>query len=241
VKARYPLRNWSVFESICVVGAGRLGQAACARLEERGIAVHATGRELETGNADLVLLCVPDRAIGSVSSSLIPGPWITHTSGAVSVGALAPHERRFAVHPLQTFQAGLGPEQFDGAHGAVTAETDEARAAGFALAELLGLEPFELADEARPTYHAAATVAASFLVTLQRAAADLMEAAQAPPTALEPLMRRTIGNGFLATGPFVRGDQDTVELHLAAIQERRPHLVPLYRALADATMAFAVR
>ena len=78
-------------------------------------------------------------------------------------------------------------------------------------------------------------MAASFLVTLHDAAADLMESAGAPPEALEPLMRRTIENGFEPTGPFARGDPGTVELHLEAIRERRPQLEPLYRALADAT------
>jgi predicted short-subunit dehydrogenase-like oxidoreductase (DUF2520 family) len=182
-----------------------------------------------------VLLCVPDRSIAEISRELRPGPWVAHTSGAASLQALEPHRRRFSLHPLQTFQLGLGPEQLEGAHAALTAETDEARAAGLELAALLGVEPFLLADADRPAYHAAATLAASFLVTLHGAATDLMDAAGAPPEALEPLMRRTIQNGFEPTGPFARGDTGTVELHLDAIRARRPALEPLYRALADAT------
>ena len=57
-----------------------------------------------------------------------------------------------------------------------------------------------------------------------------METAGAPPEALEPLMRRTMENGFAPTGPFVRGDFETVEAHLAAIRSRRPQLEPLYQA-----------
>jgi predicted short-subunit dehydrogenase-like oxidoreductase (DUF2520 family) len=162
-------------------------------------------------------------------------------SGAATLDSLDPHRRRFSVHPLQTFQAGLGPTQFDGAWAAVTAETDEALAAALGLADLLGVRAFELPDEERPVYHAAATVAASFLVTLHEAAADLMEAAGAPPEALEPLMRRTIDNGFAPTGPHVRGDRETVAAHLRAIRSRRPQLEPLYRALADATERLLVR
>ena len=48
-------------------------------------------------------------------------------------------------------------------------------------------------------------------------------------------MRRTLDNGFAATGPFVRGDRETVDSHLRAIGDRRPELLPLYRALAAAT------
>ena len=159
-----------MFESICIVGNGRLGSAASARLEECGLAVGSAGRELACSSADLVLLCVPDRAIPLVAQGISPGPWIAHTSGAVSIRALGPHERRFGLHPLQTFQGDLGPGQFDGAFAAITGETPDAREAAFALAGLLGVTPFELADDARPLYHAAATMAASFLVTIHRAA-----------------------------------------------------------------------
>jgi len=84
-------------------------------------------------------------------------------------------------------------------------------------------------------YHAGATIASNFLVTLYRAARQLVEAAGAPPDALLPLMRRTIDNGFELTGPIARGDWNTVEAHLAAIQEYAPELEDLYRAMARAT------
>ena len=229
-----------MFESICVVGAGCVGEAAAARLAGQ-VPTRTTGRDLDCGDADLVLLCVPDRAIAEVAAAVPRGPWIAHTSGAVSVTRLEPHRRRFALHPLQTFQRGLGPGQFDGAFGALTAEAPRALEAGHALAALLGLRTFELADEHRPAYHAAATMAASFLVTLQRAASDLMEAAEAPPEALAPLMLRTIENGFRPTGPFVRGDYATVESHRREIERRRPHLGPLYDTLADATETLALK
>jgi predicted short-subunit dehydrogenase-like oxidoreductase (DUF2520 family) len=84
-------------------------------------------------------------------------------------------------------------------------------------------------------------MASNYLVTLHRAAADLLQAAGAPPEGLVPLMRRTIENGFELTGPIERGDWETVEAHLAAIRERRPDLEPLYRALADATTTLVMR
>jgi predicted short-subunit dehydrogenase-like oxidoreductase (DUF2520 family) len=224
------------FESVCVVGQGRVGRAVAARLRER-IPTRTTGHELECGDADLVLLCVPDRAIAEVAAAIPEGPWVAHTSGATTLAALEPHARRLSVHPLQTFTRERGAEQLDGAWAAVSGETPAALAAGFELAELLGLRAFELADDERPLYHAAATVAAAFLVTLHDVASDLMRAAGAPPEALEPLMRRTIENGFRPTGPHVRGDWETIERHLTEIRERRPELEPLYRALSDATAA----
>ena len=217
---------------INVIGSGRVGSAVAARLRERGVSVGADDPEL-------VLLCVPDGAIAAVAAEVAPGPWVAHVSGATPLAALDPHERRFSVHPLQTFTRARGPEQLDGAWAAVTAESDEARATGWRLAETLGLRPFELGDSARTLYHAGAVFASNYIVTLQRAASLLFEAAGAPPEALEPLMRRTIENGFELTGPISRGDWETVAAHRAAIQRDRPELDHLYETLAGATLALA--
>jgi predicted short-subunit dehydrogenase-like oxidoreductase (DUF2520 family) len=214
-----------MIETATVIGAGRVGSAVVARLRERGVAE----------GDDLVLLCVPDRAIPEVAAGIEPGPWVAHVSGATPLAALEPHTRRFSVHPLQTFTKARGPEQLDGAWAAVSAETPDGSAAGVWLAETLGLRPFELADSAKPLYHAGAAVASNFLVTLRRAAGSLLEAAGAPPEALDPLMRRTIENGFELTGPIARGDWETVEAHLHAIRAEAPRLEPMYRALAEAT------
>jgi len=222
-----------MISSVHVVGTGRAGGAIAARLRERGLSVTA-GRDA-LADADLVLLAVPDEAIADVAGRISIGPWVAHVSGATSLTALDPHERRFSVHPLQTLTADRGPEQLDGAWAAVTAETDEAAAAANWLAETLGLRPFPLADAEKPLYHAGAAMASNFLVTLYRAAARLLEETDAPPEALVPLMTRTIENGFALTGPIARGDWSTVEAHLDALAERAPDLVPLYRALAEAT------
>lgn len=222
-----------MISSVSVVGTGRAGGAIAARLRERGLTVTA-GRDA-LADADLVLLAVPDAAIAGVAARVSIGPWVAHVSGATSLGALDPHERRFSVHPLQTLTAERGPDQLDGAWAAVTAESEEAAAAANWLAETLGLRPFPLADADKPLYHAGAAMASNFLVTLYRAAARLLEETDAPPEALVPLMRRTIENGFALTGPIARGDWSTVEAHLGALEARAPDLVPLYRALAEAT------
>ncbi|MDF2749902.1 MAG: hypothetical protein K0T00_1078 [Gaiellaceae bacterium] len=217
-----------MIETVHVVGAGRVGSALAARLAERGV-------RLAPESAELVLLCVPDRAIAEVAAVIAPGPWVAHVSGATPLAALAPHTRRFGLHPLQTFTRARGADQLDGAYAAVTSESDEAREIGFELARLLGLTPFALREEQRDAYHAGAAIASNYLVTLRRAAGTLLEAAGAPPEALDPLMRRTIANGFELTGPIARGDWATVDAHVAAIRRERPELEPMYAALARAT------
>jgi len=218
-----------MFDNVVVIGArGRVGSAMSARLHERGVDSDGTP-------PDLVLLCVPDRAIAEVAAGIAPGPWVAHTSGGTPLTALDPHGRRFSLHPLQTFTRGRGAEQLDGAWAAVSGETDAAVAAGESLARTLGLRPFVLDDERRALYHAGAAVASNYLVTLYRAASDLLAAAEAPPEALEPLMRRVIDNDFALTGPIERGDWQTVERHRAAIADAAPELLPAYDALAALT------
>ena len=222
-----------MISTVRVVGTGRAGGAIAARLAERGMTVHAGRAPL--ADADLVLLAVPDASIADVAQQVPIGPWLAHVSGATSLRALDPHVRRFSVHPLQTLTRERGPEQLDGAWAAVTAETDEARTSARWLANTLGLHTFDLADADKPLYHAGAAMASNFLVTLHQAAARLLEESGAPSEALVPLMTRTIENGFVLTGPIARGDWSTVEAHLSALEERAPDLVPLYRALAEAT------
>ena len=109
-----------MFDNVVVIGArGRVGSAMSARLRERGVDSDGTP-------PDLVLLCVPDRAIAEVAAGIAPGPWVAHTSGGTPLTALDPHGRRFSLHPLQTFTTDRGAEQLDGAWAAVSGETDAA-------------------------------------------------------------------------------------------------------------------
>ena len=208
-----------VIERVHVIGSGRVGSAVSARLRERGVAVGGD-------DPDVALLCVPDTAISDVSRCLAPGrAWV----------ALEQHERRFSLHPLQTFDRSGDPGQFDGAWAAISGDTGEALAVARELAETLGLQPFVLADSDRTLYHAGAVFASNYLVTLQRAAVRL----GVPAQGLVPLMRGTIEHGFELTGPIARGDWATVEAHKQAIRASHPELEHLYATLAGATELLA--
>lgn len=218
-----------MIERAHVIGSGRVGSAVTARLRERGVAV---GED----EPDIVLLCVPDTAIADVARGLPPGrAWIGHVSGATPLAALEPHDRRFSLHPLQTFDRSADPAQLDGVWAAISGETPEALGVARELAETLGLQPFELADGNRTLYHAGAVFASNYLVTLQRAAVRL----GVPAEALVPLMRGTIDHGFELTGPIARGDWATVEAHKRAIRAAQPELEHLYETLAGATVLLA--
>ena len=218
-----------MIERVHVIGSGRVGSAFTARLRERGVVVGADA-------PDVVLLCVPDTAIAEVARELPSrDAWVGHVSGATPLAALEPQERRFSLHPLQTFDGSGDPSQLDGAWAAISGDTAEALTVARELAETLGLHPFELADGDRTLYHAGAVFASNYLVTLQRAAVRL----GVPAEGLVPLMRGTIDHGFELTGPIARGDWATVEAHKQAIRAAQPELVELYETLAEATVMMA--
>jgi predicted short-subunit dehydrogenase-like oxidoreductase (DUF2520 family) len=108
------------------------------------------------------------------------------------------------------------------------------------------MRSFEIPEERRAAYHAAASMASNFLVALEESAAGLLAEAGAPDARelLAPLVLRTAANwserGAAAlTGPIARGDEATVARHLAALRDTAPQLVPLYEALAERTRELA--
>ena len=107
--------------------------------------------------------------------------------------------------------------------------TEAALDAALDLAAGLGLRAVEVADADRAAYHAAASVASNFLVTLEGAAEQLAASAGVDREALVPLVRATRGElgarsapRAALTGPIARGDEATVARHREAIAERAP-------------------
>lgn len=235
---------------IQIVGAGRMGTALDAALRAAGADVlalagrGADGRDPAGSPVDLVLLAVPDAAIPAAAAAILPGPLVGHLSGMTGVDALAPHEA-FSLHPLLSV-TGAGTD-FTGAHAAVAASSARARGAAEELAARLGLIPFAVADADRAAYHAAASLAANTLVTLEDIAERLAATAGVPRAVLVPLARGALDNwaamgGEAAlTGPLVRGDEATVARQRAAVAERLPAELALFDALTDAGRALAAR
>jgi predicted short-subunit dehydrogenase-like oxidoreductase (DUF2520 family) len=231
---------------IAIVGAGRLGTALTAALRAAGHAVLGPlGREAAIGDASVVLLCVPDGEIAAAAAALNPSPpapLVGHCSGATGLDVLAPHEA-FSLHPLMTVPAGAAATVFAGAGCAIDGTTARALTTAEALATALGMRPTHVAGEDRAAYHAAASIASNFLVTLEGAAERLAATAGVDRELLAPLVRAAVENWAAhgaeqaLTGPIARGDEETVARQRAAVEERTPDLLPLFDALVDATKA----
>jgi predicted short-subunit dehydrogenase-like oxidoreductase (DUF2520 family) len=234
---------------IAVIGRGRLGNAIARALRDAGHHVDGPlGRGEQPEGAEIALLCVPDAEIAPLAASIAPGPVVGHCSGAGGLDLLAPHEG-FSLHPLMTLTGDASAERLRGCPAAIAATSPRALQTASLLARSIGTEPFELDEDDRATYHAAAAIASNFLVTLEAAAERLAATAGLDRWALVPLVRATVenwaelGGERALTGPIARGDEQTVERQRDAIAARAPELLELFDALADATrhLAGAVR
>ena len=200
--------------SCAIVGAGRLGTALAAALRAAGLSVEGPLGRGARPRAEAVLLCVPDAEIAAAAAAIGPGPLVGHCSGATGLAVLAPHEA-FGLHPLMTVPAAGddagAASPFAGAGCAVAGSTERAEAFARHLADRLGMLPTTVADEDRAAYHAAASMAANFLVTLEGAAERLAATAGVDRALLAPLVRAAADNwarrGAAAalTGPIARG------------------------------------
>jgi predicted short-subunit dehydrogenase-like oxidoreductase (DUF2520 family) len=235
-----------------IVGSGRVGTALARALRDAGAGVEGpVGRGERPVGCDAIVLCVPDSEIASAAEVVTAAaPLVGHTSGATPLSALA-HAGvpGFGLHPLQSFaHPGV---RFEGAGAAVAGTTPEALAFATSLAERLGMRPFEIDDDGRAAYHAAASVASNFLVTLEAAAETIAAGAGLDPAdareLLMPLVRQTVENMAelgperALTGPVARGDEETVAAQRAAVEETAPELLALFDELADRTRELAAR
>lgn len=228
---------------LAIVGDGRLGKALAQAFRDRGLKILGPlGRGNDGAEADAVLLCVPDAAIADAAGKIAPGRVVGHCSGATPLDLLHPHEA-FSLHPLMTVTK--RGATFDGAGCAVAGSTERSKAIAVSLATRIGMHPIEIADDDRPLYHAAASIASNFVVTLAGVAEALGERVGMPRALIAPLTRAAVeqwaehGAQRALTGPVARGDDDTVARQRAAIAARALDALELWDAMVARTRSLA--
>ncbi|MGH3781874.1 MAG: Rossmann-like and DUF2520 domain-containing protein [Pseudonocardiaceae bacterium] len=203
--------------------------------------------------SDLVLLAVPDDVLPGLVSGLATtgafraGQIVVHTSGARGVDVLAPATALgvlpLALHPAMTF-TGRAEDvaRLAAACVGVTVADEIGWSVGEALVLEMGAEPVRVPPDARPLYHAALAHGANHLATLVRDAVEALEQAGVVPAErlLGPLLEAALDNALrhgdrALTGPVIRGDLDTVRLHLRVLADSAPELLESYRVQASRT------
>jgi predicted short-subunit dehydrogenase-like oxidoreductase (DUF2520 family) len=231
----------STLERCAIVGAGRLGHALAEALRDAGVEVEGPLGRGARPQAPVVLLTVPDGEIRAAAEAT-PAELIGHCSGATTLDVFGNREG-FSLHPLMTVTE--GGASFAGAGCAVAGTSDHALEAARGLAKALQMTAVEVPDEDRAAYHAAASIAANFLVTLEGAAERLAATAGVPRELLVPLARAALENWAAngaepaLTGPVARGDEATIARQREAIEERAPDLLEAFDALVAASRVLA--
>jgi predicted short-subunit dehydrogenase-like oxidoreductase (DUF2520 family) len=269
-------------KSVVVLGAGKVGLAVATLLRQAGLSIAAvTTRSRATvekaaaslgaragidnasavASGDIVLVTVNDDSVADVvaevaaSAGFCTGQLVLHTSGALSLSALAPAAEAGAsigcMHPLQSFATSedavrlIPGSTFGITPGPGALEAIEA------LVGVLGGHPVVVADESKALYHAAAVTASNYLVAVEDLAVQLLVDAgfdkASALAALQPLVSGTadnirgLGTTAALTGPIVRGDAETVRSHVDALRDLPGDELQLYRALGRRTLQIARR
>ena len=226
--------------TVRVIGAGRAGRSFAKAIDDlvgwdvidmrgRGVAIDDAAADV-----DLVLIATPDTVVADVAAAIRPGrAVVAHVAGSLGLDVLAPHDRRAALHPLMSLpDAEIGAERLTGGWFAVAGDPLVAD-----LAAALGGRTFEIADDDRALYHAAAAVASNHLVALLGHAQRLGASVGVPADALMALALGSaenavaLGPAAALTGPAARGDEATLAAHRDAIGRRAPRELAAYEAM----------
>ncbi|MEA3332865.1 MAG: Rossmann-like and DUF2520 domain-containing protein [Pseudomonadota bacterium] len=224
------------------------------------VTVCSTPAETVVG-AELVFLAVQDRYIVEVADNLaefVPGAdlaglFFAHLSGSLTSTVLQLLAARdaitFSLHPLQSIaDVEGGVEVLAGSYFSFEGDERALPVAERVVAALAGnLVCLAAADKV--LYHAAAVVSSNFFIALEEMAITMMTGigvdADTARRMLLPLIRGSFENlervspAEALTGPIVRGDDQTVAAHLAALREKFPDYLGAYRLLAGLNVDLA--
>ncbi len=221
-----------------------------------GASIHTNPQKV-VDESEIVFVTASDAAISSVARSINwrPGQAAIHCSGAVPVEVLELAETAGAriggFHPLQTFPRADSCEQLSGVTFGIEAASEELRLWLNELAARLGGSSYQLTAEQRPAYHASAVMACGLLAGLTGLAAEVWASADSTinrsqaVAALAPLVKTTansVGENGLPnalTGPYVRGDIETIQKHVSVAASISNEIGAAYSALALAALHIA--
>ena len=253
--------------SVSIIGLGNWGNSLAHALTDAQVHLHevvvrgpvsARKTTLPLTNlgrasleADVLWLCVPDKAIARVTAGLVKrvagqgldGRIVVHSSGALGAGVLQAAANAGAsvgsVHPLMSFPT-RRPVMLKGVPFAVEADAASSRALN-QLVRLVGGRPFAIREASKALYHAVGVLSSPLLVSHLAAAHEAAARAGFNPREarqlIEPIARATLNNFFRNgaarsfSGPIARGEVETIRLHLKALKAH-PILASVYRSLA---------
>ncbi len=224
-----------------------------------GPGVHSVEPRELAATSDVLFITTTDRAISTVyryiANELRPGTIVAHCSGAIGPeifdDALERRLGTLALHPLRVMAS--TDQAVSNLPGSffVLAGSRAGVSFGRSFVRALGGEVLRLRADCRPLYHAMCVFASNFLlaglvgaeviskrlgIARQTAQPALLKLAVSALTAVSEL-----GLQKSLTGPIARGDVETVEANLAALQSHLPELVQPYREFSRLLLEYVRR
>jgi len=236
-----------------IVVRGNSRSLASARRLARGVGARLVTARTPRLTAGLVWFCVPDAQISKVADELSRQGWrgktVFHSSGVLTSEVFRSLRKSGAcaasVHPLMTFVKSTVPDLTDVPFAAEGDATAVAMAK--AIIQKLGGKVFAIRKHDKPAYHAFATLICPLLVSLLASAEAAAALAEIPGREarrrMMPILRQTLENyadlgpADAFSGPFVRGDGETIRLHLQSLAQA-PAAREAYRALAQTALEY---
>ena len=235
-----------------VIAVASRSKSSADKLAEMIEGCHSyESKQAAVDSADIVFVTTPDDEVPEVVSELKwrSGQGVIHCSGVDSLDVLQKAKTDGAqvggFHPLQTFASVRHAiENLPGSTFAAEAEEPLLSTLRNMAHSLEGnFVVLGLGDKA--LYHAAAVIACNYTITLMKMATDLWKSfgvtTDEATKALLPLLKGTINNienvGIpdCLTGPIARGDTETVEKQLQALEVWKPEIAGLYKQLGRIT------
>ncbi|MFP6678748.1 MAG: DUF2520 domain-containing protein [Dehalococcoidia bacterium] len=217
-----------------------------------------TSSQIVADMSDVVFITTGDAEISLIAREISwrKGQAVVHCSGARPLSDLAPAQESGArvggIHPLQTFPTPDSADLIAGASAAVGSNDPGLLDWLQKIAHVLGANPFTIEEQHRAAYHASAVMACGLVASLMGLAAEVwaeMGVSRADAlTALRPLTAATVeavgreGLPEAITGPAVRGDVETIRMHIDAMKNLPANLSHAYSSLNyDAMQLFEER
>ena len=175
--------------------------------------------------ADLYIIAVSDDSISIVSEQIpYKNKLVVHTSGAISLEAIASNNRKGVFYPLQTFTK----------NKAVNFKTipiclESQNASDYQLlqkvAQSISDSVFTINSEQRKALHLAAVYVNNFSNHLYKIGNDICIENNVPFEILKPLIQETaekimrLSPNEAQTGPAIRNDIETISAHLSLLSD----------------------
>ncbi len=250
---------------ISFIGAGRVSKALAQVLYNTGFKIEeivsksgVSSRTLAdlcnaspkydlnfTDSADIIIVAVPDDAIGGILNKISCGEnvIVAHTAGSIGLDIFPARINHTGVfYPLQSFSEGRTINFKDIPFFLEASDPHTSKVLND-LAGSTGGKVHFVDTQRRRLLHVAAVFAANFTNYMLTAGKEITMEAGFQFEILEPLIgetiRKAIENGpeVSQTGPAVRMDRGTIDKH-AALLAFSPDLQSLYREITESIMSY---